>query len=451
MKKFIRRPLMIMIAIALGAVAVADSGHADEVNVRVGSHQGYGRIVFNWPAPVAFTARVQNRQIIVDFERPVETSFAALPGALNKYIQRPRLSANGRRVVIPLADTFEIRSFDLGRAIIVDVMDKARPATAAASPTSPPTPLTPQTPAPKPQTASPQTPTSTAEKPAEGPKKGDLPAVPVRSGEQDGFTRLVFEWPGEVPYVVRKTEDGVSITFEQLADLDLEQVKPDQLELVKELKVSQTENELSLALSIPPTAGIRHFRSGANVVLDILNPPGTGQQSAQAPSTQPNGQLPPPIALPGVTTPTGQSEDGAPVSLTPGQTAGDGGATPSTDQTAGTLQEIQAVTLTIEWTEPVAAAVFRRAGNLWIIFDKQKQLDTGALKAAGRGALRDVRQVASPAGSVLRISSVSGVNPSLRRDGFNWIFDFKQQPLQPQTTIDVQPQPNSPVGPPLFL
>lgn len=449
MRKIVRRSLMIMIAVALWAVAVVDSGRADEVSVRVGSHQGYGRIVFNWPAPVAYTARVQNRQIIVDFQRPVETSFAALPGALNKYIRRPRLSANGRRVVIPLADTFEIRSFDLGHAIIVDVMDKVRPASAAA--TQPPPP------APKPQVAppsSPQAPVSTpapSQIPVEAARKSGPPAVPVRSGEQDGFTRLVFEWPNEVPYVVRKTEDGVSITFEQLADLDLEQVKPDQLELVRELKVSQTGNELSLALSIPPTAGIRHFRSGATVVLDILKPAGADQQTAQAPSPQPSGQLPPPIALPGVTTPTGQSEGGAPVPLTPGQSAGAAGSAPASDQNAEPSQEIQAVTLTVEWTEPVAAAVFRRAGNLWIIFDKQKQLDTASLKAAGRGALKDVQQVASETGSILLISSVSGVNPSLRRDGFNWIFDFKQQPLQPQTTIDVQPQPNSPVGPRLFL
>lgn len=454
MKKILGRSLVIMLAAALGLAAFSDSGGADPVNVRVGSHEGYGRIVFNWPAPVPFTARVQNRQIIVDFERPVETSFAGLPGTLNKYIRRPRLSGDGRRVVIPLTGAFEIRSFDLGRAIIVDVLDDVskRAQSAAVSSPSPATPSSKPPPPTEPAsiTAAPTSPTqatvSTSAKPEQAKKADDPPKIPVLSGVQDEFTRLIFGWPGEVPYVVRKTEDGVSITFEQPAELDLAQVKTEELELVQNLSSSVNDGELSVALSIPPTAGIRHFRSGTSVVLDILKPVGGLPQTADA-ATQPSAQLPPPIALPGVTPPSGQSGAESPVALTPDPTPG----TQANVDAADPPQEIESVTLMVEWTEPVAAAVFRRAGSLWVFFDKSKQLDTAALKAAGRGAIRDVQQVPVETGSVLRISAVSGVNPALRRDGFNWIFDFKQQSLQPQVLIEVQPQLNSPTGARLFL
>ena len=79
------------------------------------------------------------------------------------------------------------------------------------------------------------------------------------------------------------------------------------------------------------------------------------------------------------------------------------------------------VVIRLDWDEPVAAAVFRRAGALWIVFDKSKSFDTGQIKDQSNGLILSADQIAAPRGTFLRLSTLSGVNPSIRRDGFAWV------------------------------
>ena len=52
-----------------------------------------------------------------------------------------------------------------------------------------------------------------------------------------------------------------------------------------------------------------------------------------------------------------------------------------------------------------------------------------------------VTQVESPRGTFVRvITTEPDFNPSIRRDGFAWIFDFRRQPLTPQTAIEPKPE-----------
>jgi tetratricopeptide (TPR) repeat protein len=46
----------------------------------------------------------------------------------------------------------------------------------------------------------------------------------------------------------------------------------------------------------------------------------------------------------------------------------------------------------------------------------------------------------------LRLDTVAGINPSVRRDGLAWLLDFLKQPLQPQTPIEALAQATSPAG-----
>ena len=112
---------------------------------------------------------------------------------------------------------------------------------------------------------------------------------------------------------------------------------------------------------------------------------------------------------------------------------------------------IDAVALRFDWDEPVAAAVFRRAGYLWLVFDKALKVDPQALIAAGGNAIREVIQVPVERATALRFSTVAGVNPAIRRDGLAWILEFKKQALTPPTEIEVTVQTNLPAGARVFL
>lgn len=107
--------------------------------------------------------------------------------------------------------------------------------------------------------------------------------------------------------------------------------------------------------------------------------------------------------------------------------------------------------LSFSWNEPTAAAVFRRGGYLWVVFDRYQEVDTNLLRRLGAGVVRSVEQIPSRASTIVRMVTEPGYNPSLRREGLLWIVDLMRQPMKAATPIEVEPQPQSPIGPRLYL
>ena len=175
----------------------------------------------------------------------------------------------------------------------------------------------------------------------------------------------------------------------------------------------------------------------------LTPPPGT-QAAASSPSTAPEK----PQALQGSRSraaglpPLAPAPSGVRVAAAPpasGSSSGPGAA------------PADAVTLRFDWSEPVGAAIFRRGGTLWIAFDKPTAIDVAQLREAGRNIIKGVEQMGTTQGTVLRLATMEGINPSVRRDGLAWLLDFRKQPLDAKTPLTVHAQPNSPVGARLFV
>ncbi len=60
--------------------------YADPVKVRAAIHDGYGRLVFNWPRPVPYTAAIEGNQLVLRFGRPIEADVGPAVRALRAYI-----------------------------------------------------------------------------------------------------------------------------------------------------------------------------------------------------------------------------------------------------------------------------------------------------------------------------------------------------------------------------
>jgi len=104
-----------------------------------------------------------------------------------------------------------------------------------------------------------------------------------------------------------------------------------------------------------------------------------------------------------------------------------------------------------DWDEPVAAAVFRRVGYIWVIFDKAGKIDVQSLLQAGGNIIQSIDQAPSPKATVLRIKVSSRINPKLSRDGLSWIIEFGVREPSVATPVEIKAQPNSPVGARIFL
>ncbi|MBT4218966.1 MAG: hypothetical protein HOE26_03250, partial [Rhodospirillaceae bacterium] len=126
MKRLSIRPgYMLASLTALVLMVSAVSAFAVEVKVRSAVHDGYGRIVFNWPSPVPFTASASGDRLVVRFSDAIEANYTGVVRSLQKYISAAEPGADGRSVSFTLKGDFGVRSFDMGAAAIVDVIDNA--------------------------------------------------------------------------------------------------------------------------------------------------------------------------------------------------------------------------------------------------------------------------------------------------------------------------------------
>ena len=109
------------------------------------------------------------------------------------------------------------------------------------------------------------------------------------------------------------------------------------------------------------------------------------------------------------------------------------------------------LTFRFDFTEPVAAATFRRGGAVWIVFDTPMIVDTAGLQLqAGEGAF-EILQFPNANGTVLRIRTSQRYNPAVARDGLAWIFNLAPRQMASKVALDVTVQPNSPVGARVFI
>ncbi len=399
--------------------------------LRAAAHEGYGRIVFNWQEPVGHAAAIDGDRLTVRFSRTVDTDYTAALRQLDRYIAEIRTEADGVTVSARLKGNYLLRHFDLGAAVVLDLLDKVPVPPAFEAPSR-------------------GAPTELINRPV-AEVMDEAPQIAVRTGIHQGFTRIVFDWPERVGYRIDRDGETTTIVFDRGARADLSELQQRSLPRLLGARADRRDGRLVVTLRTAPDAGVRHFPTGPKVVVDIAAPGVSGEGKAVAaapaaaaatarrpaalrPASEPQpAPAPEPKAKPTVPQPVAAASP-APA------------APPKPD-----VPPAEAVSLRIDWNEPVAAAVFRRAGRLWAVFDKPTPIDVAALQAAAGEVVRSVEQVPVSRGIGLRMETAAGFNPVLKREGLAWLLEFRKGELRPQADIEVRPQPSSPVGPRLFV
>ncbi len=508
------RRAILAVWFGLAIMAIGGQAMAEAVGVRAARTNDYGRIVFVWKTPVTHNLELKKRRLTLRFGRPIEASYQRVLGALRKYVSEVRPGADGRSVTFGLAGDFDAYSFDSGRTVIVEIA-----------------PPPPEKVKPKPQTAESAVAVVKRKVAAQEAASGGLPKIRVRSGEHADYSRIVFDWRNNVGYAVDNKDGVVTITFERAADLQLARLNQNPPPLVGGIRARAGDGSTQVVMAIPKTSTIKHFLSGAKVVVDIRRPTGSDEIAALPPETNAQPEQPSaetaessapkpaqeeqsaaaptsdaaptpapapapapasapekpkvePAPLPAATArddqqataaasastaqsaaqqaassaPRGQPVALAPAALKPGQrqqpkppAEGEGDDQAAQAEPIPSVDPAKGVKLRFDWDEPVAAAVFRRVGFVWVIFDKASRVDVDALLRAGGNIIRAIDQAQTPQGTVLRLATLRDVNPSMSRDGLSWILEFRKQGIRPTTPIDVNAQPNSPVGARVFL
>jgi hypothetical protein len=378
---------------AAETAAASDSAPAGApaVGVRTGRHTDKTRLVFDWTDRVPYRLNSDGGVHTLTFDAPARIDAGRFSGGQVREIGDARATASEdeTQVVFTTSPSSDVRHFYSGSKVVVDVM---RPGDGR-----PPPPL----PAP------PSTQTAAAPEPASEPAPEPAPEPATATAEVD-----IQPEPEPAP------------APEQAA------------------AAPPPEPDLQPAPDAAP----------AEPVAEAPAPALPGAEAAPRDDAE--------DAAEDAVDSVAQADEGAPTSLTPAplQSAENADAVAVAQQAAGALQALAeggdegvARRLRFPWTSPVGAAVFRRAGALWVVFDAQRPVDVAGVMRDGGELVSNVRQLGVPGATVLRIDTPVGINPDIQREGFDWILELKRQPAAVLATIGVDAQPDSPLGSRLLL
>jgi hypothetical protein len=472
------RTALLGVLIGAGLLA-AMPARAD--GVRAAQRDDYGRIVFDWVEPIRYSAAVVGGQLVVQFERPIVGDIAPVQQSLGPYVLGGQLSADRLTATFPLRPNVTMRTFTVGNAVVIDLTG-GQPTQAAAppAPTATPAPAArptqPAAPRPAANTQANTTPAAPAVPTSSRPQLALSAPVPVRTGTHPDYFRIVFEWPTATGFRINRNGNRADIVFDAAAPIDVSGLRS-RIPAASRDVTSTVENGRSV-VSIPIPAGteLRNFTNGNNIVIDLVSSPQDPARTAQSSgnsatamsqalaererettTTAPLLPTQPAVAQPGATRPADPARADAARALTETVTekaaadARAARATANADRNADPLSSRPAeISLKVPFDEPSAAAVFRRAEYLWVVFDRYRQVDVTAMAKAGAPFITLVEQLPFRTNTILRMVTQPDINPSLRRDGLDWILDFRSLPMRPTRAIDVTPQLDRP-EPNLFV
>ena len=425
------------------------------------------RLVIKAPRVLPFANDQIGRGLILTFDPPLRGDPAPAQAALRGFVEAIELEDGGATVVVTLAAGQRARVGRKGTDIVVEIaatdVDLAKAPDAA-------------------------------------------PIIPARVGRHPRYERVVFDWPRRVGYRLNVADGRARVTFQAPGRIDVAALAR---RLPAGFKVTALAGATpGLTFDLPGDVSVRGARLGPKIVLDFTRPglaakpkstakppvPVKTKSAAKPPAPVKTPPAAPaktagaeqPASVPSPAKPALASQPKTPQNASPSAKTPSGPAVKTAAKTPtkalerpvvparvtpdatflnmlplslirGPAQPIaieregQNLALRLDWPRPTHAAVFARAGYLWVVFDEEVTFDLGRIAPADRRALTRIEQIPAVGGSALRVALTPGLNPRVRRDGNSWIVDLLAKQAAPPVALEINPQMLSTQGPRLFV
>ncbi len=386
-----------------------------ELSVRTGTHDKFYRFVFDWTKQTPYSVSEQPDRVIIQFENPAwindQEVRRFIPDRLKNFSSAP--GGDSIAVTIPLQAREGVRHFTSGTRVVLDVVEGGEPSRTGLS-TSATT--EPAVPAPR---AAPVEPVTAAVPENQATDSAKQVAAQFGLQPQAVGTPGVAVPPASVPpasdnaaqaaaagnpapALVAGAETGA---VQDAAD-DPEPAAPPALEAQPQ------------ATAVGGTPEVEPEAFGTATRL----------QDIDLKTLMQNGE-----------------------SLVSSLSAGNQGVIEGPVIPVTASQDNNIVSVRFEWTQPVSAAVFARAGYVWVVFGAPAQFDLKGVNSVDYQLFGDKIQVPVSGGSAVRFPTVEGVNPRVWRDNAVWIVDFRPQNSRPDVPVRVETQLVSAQGPRVFI
>jgi hypothetical protein len=423
-------------AAALAVFLAAAPARADSFTVSTSG--GYGRLLFVMTPVAHAQAQIIGSVLTLGFDRKTAIAPQAMAQALPGYIASARVDPDGKTYRFALVEPIRVHSSASTNEIAIDLVPASYNGT---PPDLPPPP--------------PPAPTSI--------EVAKLPPLAVRTGAYHNFTRVVFDWPRNVPYAVFAGAGKLTVRFEAEAKPDFSAMTREAPPWVKAAGWHIEGKGTIVELETDADSGYHDFRDGTHVVIDVLapktdadayKPPGddkatvtaltpSGKNTAAVTSAQAeaiqqaaaklNNPAQPPAKATGAPQQLQASASKLPMPAPspqppPTQTAANTAqpaqpATPdmqSADtQTADGRLTHEGAILVFPGAGRRGAAVFLRGLTAWIVLQDAAPLDTAKLKAALGTFPQEVDAESGNGLSVLRVTLGQPEQIAAYADGSN--------------------------------
>jgi tetratricopeptide (TPR) repeat protein len=427
---------------ALICSAIPSSAIADAVKIKAWAHPGFARIIFNWPNPVTFKTERKGDQLNIVFARPITGSYQSIGKSLAEYVTKSTTNGDGRTTVLTLKSGIQLRKATAsGNAVVIDL--------AAGSPNQ----------RAKPAVTSKPTVPAVASRPTGK-------AIRVRIGVHANYTRIVFDWTRSVEYAVSNKNNSATVTFKRSNPVNLATVASNPPARISSASTAFKNGQVEVRLGLVPGVKLRHFRSGTKVVVDILGGSATAKAKPTAASPVKPVAAPPAAPTKKVAKATPAEKKNGPKSLLPkgaskekpkskaakantpksaapkptrAQPAANRGPPPTGETLRVRLAPLEGGggRVSFAWNEPVAAAIFTRAGYVWAVFDRENPLDMSAIPKSLEETIFLAEQIRIRNYMVFRFRVRADLKPVARRQGQRWAIEFRASNVRPTKPVSI--------------
>lgn len=449
--QWLRGLVLLLAAAAMPGALPALAQTPEAVVLRAWDHGDYGRIVFNWPAPVGYQARLDGTSLEVVFDRPLIPSFTSVFQQLGDYVSSAGMAGDNRTVRFDVNGAYRLRDFATDRRVVVDLIRTD----------------------------------ATAGDPA--PAAAGLIRLPVRFGIHPDYNRVVFDWTEPVTYRVDQGGSAATVRFERQAVIDDQAAQAALPPLIESFSSRIEAGGLAVRIGLANGVRVRDFRLGNRIVVDVLPavpqspadgaaaddaipaPPAapvTAEEDAPGPAapTDPNPEAPQTTTQPAPASPvappqqavrddeaTAPAEPGTAAAPADAEDAEDAAAATAPDEetaeaepdTSGSAAERDAagslddgvmvvgaarrpdgIRLRFDWDVPVSSAVYMSGGALWVLFDAPVTLDFARVDETG--AADQAEQVPLAGATIARLMLSGAFTPVVSRVGTAWVVDLSR-------------------------
>jgi len=279
----------------------------------------------------------------------------------------------------------------------------------------------------------------------------------VRTGEHDGYSRIVFEWDESFSYQLQKQQQALKISFNKAAQNYDYQLETAQRSNLRSLSKS-ADTPLILTLGIPEGSDYRDLKLGRKLILDIYDPPG-GKPEA---SSRPAPQEPQQQARQQPETPSQpETVEAEPPSQDTLGDSGEAEQTPEPEERAAPaprpaqeqkrrrparkLEQLGKIMennlITVSSTQSMAMAVFEEKGDLWIVVDKPDLFIRPQAAGPKAEALEKAEQVELENGQAFRVQLPGAGKITSSGSGLLWRIKLGPKGLKsPDETDPIAPE-----------